>query len=77
MNWSIQDNSTPVIENYLALSEEEQLVMRILRERKSPMMIDEISLLSSLNPSKLASLLLNLEFSNLIKSLPGKMFGLK
>jgi DNA processing protein len=77
MNWSIQDNSLPAIENYSALSEEEKLVMRILRERKSPMMIDEISLLSSLNPSKLASLLLNLEFSNLIKSLPGKMFGLK
>jgi DNA processing protein len=77
MNWSIQDNNQPVIENYSALSEEEQLVLRILKERKSPMMIDEISLLSSLNPSKLASLLLTLEFNNLIKSLPGKMFGLK
>lgn len=77
MNWSAENTAPTVIVDYSAFTEEEQRVIQILRDKKKPMMIDEISLLSTLNPSKLASLLLNLEFSNIVKSLPGKMFALK
>jgi DNA-binding IscR family transcriptional regulator len=41
------------------------------------MMIDELTIKSSLSPSQLASLLLSLEFKDIVKSLPGKLFTLK
>lgn len=77
MNWDTTENNPIDSVDYSSLSPDEQLVIKILREKKLPMMIDELSLLASLNPGKLASLLLNLEFSNLVKSLPGKMYALK
>jgi DNA processing protein len=36
--------------------------------------IDELSYVFQLTPSEMASLLLNLEFKGVIKSLPGKRF---
>ncbi|MBX2896277.1 MAG: DNA-processing protein DprA [Cyclobacteriaceae bacterium] len=78
MNWSAE--TTAVIQPDLDLSAfdaDEQKVIRLLKERKAPVMIDELSFKSSLAPSRLASLLLTLEFKNIVKSLPGKMFALK
>ena len=40
-------------------------------------MIDELSWKSAIQPSLLASLLLNLEFKNVVQSLPGKQFKLR
>lgn len=77
MNWTIEENIEKEFTDYSSLTEEEQRVVQILKDKKRPMMIDELSFLSSMNPSKLASLLLNLEFSNIVKSLPGKMYSLK
>lgn len=78
MNWSAE--TTAVAQTVLDLSafdENEQKVIRILKERNAPVMIDELSFKSSLSPSHLASLLLTLEFKNVVKSLPGKMFALR
>ncbi|MBX2916452.1 MAG: DNA-processing protein DprA [Cyclobacteriaceae bacterium] len=78
MNWSAE--TTAVAQPVLDLSAfdvDEQTVIRILKERNAPVMIDELSFKSSISPSKLASLLLTLEFKNVVKSLPGKMFTLK
>jgi DNA processing protein len=77
MNWSI-DNPTQVPSLEISSFEpEEQTVLTILKTSKGALMIDELSIRTSMNPSKLASLLLALEFKNVVKSLPGKMFALK
>lgn len=77
MNWS---SETPAVSPTLDLSSfepEEQQVITILKTKKIPMMVDELCIQSGMHPSKLASLLLTLEFKNVVKSLPGKQFALK
>jgi len=56
---------------------DEQKVIGLLKDKGAPMMIDELSWKSSIPPSLLASLLLTLEFKNVVQSLPGKQFKLK
>lgn len=78
MNWSAETSAAKQTALDLTVySPDEQTVLRILKERNSPVMIDELSFKSSLPPSQLASLLLTLEFKNAVKSLPGKMFTLR
>ncbi|HET6245550.1 MAG TPA: DNA-processing protein DprA [Bacteroidia bacterium] len=60
---------------FVNLSPEEEVLMDILKE-KGTMAIDNLCNVSRLSTSKVAALLLNLEFSGLVKSLPGKMFQL-
>ncbi len=79
MNWSADLDSANVNVAQLDLNlfdADEQVVINILRDKKNPMMIDELSRKTSLSPSALASLLLNLEFKNVVRSLPGKMYKL-
>jgi DNA processing protein len=80
LNWSPGD-PTPSLrkeknDDFSSFSEDEQKVLTLLKEKNGPMMIDELTIKSSLSPSQLASLLLTLEFGNRVKSLPGKMFVL-
>lgn len=78
MNWSAETSATTQTTLDLTVySPEEQTVLRILKERNAPVMIDELSFKSSLPPGQLASLLLTLEFKNAVKSLPGKMFAIR
>ena len=77
MNWSAESNSVQTTLDLTFFEPDEQKVIQILKDRKAPVMIDELSFKSSLPPSQLASLLLTLEFKNAVKSLPGKMFALK
>lgn len=79
MNWSTDDLSSkkevkPV--DFNSFSPDEQKVLSILNQKNAPMMIDELTIKTALSPSQLASLLLTLEFSNVVKSLPGKQFAL-
>lgn len=79
MNWTAPNNLSASEAAQLDLNlfdPDELVVMTILKERKNPMMIDELSRKTSLSPSTLASLLLNLEFKNIVRSLPGKMYRL-
>ncbi|MDX2172591.1 MAG: DNA-processing protein DprA [Bacteroidota bacterium] len=55
------------------LTEEEQLIATAFKT-KNPLQIDELCYLSNMSVSKVASLLLQLEFNNLIKSKPGKLY---
>lgn len=77
MNWSPSTSTLPPELDLSSFEPEEQTVIQILKAKKTPMMVDELSIRSSLNPSKLASILLTLEFKNVVKSLPGKLFALK
>ncbi|MEK6780661.1 MAG: DNA-processing protein DprA [Bacteroidota bacterium] len=80
MNWSTTISSLKKEPNSpLDISQfepDEQKVIQLLREKNAPMMIDELSWKSEITPSLLASLLLNLEFKNMVIPLPGKQFKL-
>lgn len=79
MNWSPAQKNVEISSEQLDLNlfdTEERIVVNFLKEKRSPMMIDELSRRSAISPSTLASLLLNLEFKNVVRSLPGKMYKL-
>lgn len=57
----------------LNISEEEKIIIDVFQEKKE-LHIDEICYASGLTISKTAGILLQLEFNNLIKSKPGKMY---
>jgi DNA processing protein len=80
MNWSLDNRESKKIKSsYLDLTQfepDEQTVIQMLQEKKVAMMIDELTTKTSLSPSMLASILLGLEFKNVVKSLPGKQFAL-
>jgi len=55
---------------------EEQIILRLLMENNNQLMIDELSWRSGFAISKLASILLNLEFKGVLAPLPGKIYKL-
>lgn len=59
-----------------SFSEDESKVLTLLRQ-KGAYQIDEISFETNIRLNKLASLLLSLEFMDLVRALPGKKFELK
>ena len=56
------------------LSDNEQVVIRILQQSEGGVLIDALSYQTQLNHSAIASLLLTLEFKGMIRSLPGKRY---
>jgi DNA processing protein len=60
---------------FIELSEEEKLLVDVL-QIKDTIHIDELYLKSGLNSSTVAAAMLNLEFQNVVSSLPGKMYRL-
>jgi DNA processing protein len=80
MNWKIESSAadtrleTPAI--WSDLNEEEKNVLSIMRQKATPIQIDELSWKTDMPQGALASLLLNLEFKNLVQSMPGKLFKL-
>ena len=77
MNWDVgvkpQKQEGISLEGY---SLEEQDIIRTLLDNNKQLMIDEISWKTNLPVSKIASLLLALEFKGVVASLPGKMYKL-
>ena len=76
MNWNVGDekSSQQLSLDLSSLEPEEQAVLKVLQEKKAPMMIDDLSVRTGLGHGVLASLLLSLEFKNVVVSLPGKMY---
>lgn len=74
LNWDIEDETPmpppPELEN------EELKIYTILRDAETPLEIDLIALKSNITINMVASTLLSLEFKNLVRSLPGKKYGL-
>jgi DNA processing protein len=75
MNWDVntkpEKKATFSLESY---DEVEQVVLKTLLENNQQLMIDELSWRTNLPVSQLASILLGLEFKNVVKSLPGKIY---
>ncbi|MFZ6050479.1 DNA-processing protein DprA [Halocola ammonii] len=59
---------------FIDLTEEEERIVEALQSGKSA--IDELSVESGIPMSKTSSLLLNMEFNGLVRSLPGKVYEL-
>jgi DNA processing protein len=74
--WRKGQEETPKAEDPVsALTEEERILYKLLGE--TPLHIDALIRESQLDPGKVASLLLNLEFKGLICQWPGKCFNKK
>jgi DNA processing protein len=77
MNWNREQKKkiSSQIPMLLNLSEEEQSIINAF-ENKNQLHVDEICYATNFPISKTSSHLLQLEFSNVIKSLPGKIYQL-
>ena len=60
-------------ELFVKLSDEEKVLLSMIRD-KGKISMDQLIIQSQINPSRVASALLNMEFSGLVQSLPGKQF---
>lgn len=80
LNWLPGESTEPVKKaidlDLSTFSEDESKVITLLRQ-KGAYPIDEISFETNIRLNKLASLLLNLEFQDLVRALPGKKFELR
>ncbi|GAB4467852.1 MAG: DNA-processing protein DprA [Thermoflexibacter sp.] len=77
MNWREGEIKTDRIVKKLTidLDAEEQVIYDLLMKHKE-LHLDELGWQSQLGVSKVATVLLNMEFKNLVKALPGKKFAL-
>ncbi len=77
MNWEPGNNSKTGMQTslFVSLSEEEKTIASFLKEKKEAG-IDQIVAGTGFNLSKTTTILLNLEFKEVVKPLPGKMFRL-
>ena len=74
MCWE-KENTSQCIELFPILSEKETRIVDIIRE-KGTAHVDIISELSGIKISELSALLLNLEFKNVVKNIPGSRYML-
>lgn len=76
MHWESKNNKSPVQKQlFLNLSDEEQKIVDVLKA-ENELAIDIICSRAELPVSKVSPHLLNLEFSDIVKSLPGKVYRL-
>ena len=76
LGWqSTKINKKQQRELFIELSEDEKIIIQILKEKELAH-IDEINLKSNLGSSSAAAAILNLELQNVVSGLPGKMYRL-
>lgn len=73
LGWDVQQKQAAQSKLFLQLSQEEQTVVDILKQKES-MHIDELMLRCNLNYSHLASVLLSLELQDIVKAMSGKRY---
>jgi DNA processing protein len=76
MGWTADKNAKPKqTQLFVELTDEQKILTTILTQ-KEKVGIDELTLLAKFPMSKTTALLLDLEFSGVVKSLPGKLYRL-
>ncbi|MBL7935823.1 MAG: DNA-protecting protein DprA [Bacteroidia bacterium] len=77
MNWNteVKKKKTTQIPLLINLSDEEKIIVKAF-ENKNQLHVDEICYTTNFTISKTSTHLLQLEFANVIKSLPGKIYEL-
>jgi DNA processing protein len=75
MGWEEKKKGKSSIQKklFVELNPDEEKILALLKDKDS-VYIDDLSLSASMPVSKVSSLLLNLEFSGLVCSMPGKMY---
>lgn len=77
MSWEIKVQKKKVQkELFIEFSDEEKIILQLFAEIEL-LHIDDIYLKSGLNSSAVAAAILNLEFQNVLTSLPGKMYKME
>lgn len=76
LNWDLEEEQESKDDPTIALNEFEQAIYDLLFSYHAAVEIDLIALKTQIPINQLASHLLNLEFMNLVKSMPGKKFAL-
>lgn len=77
MGWENNPKGTAVQSSlFVELNVEEQKIVDLL-QKEGELFIDQISAEMKLPVSKISTLLLNLEFKNVLDALPGKMYKLR
>ena len=75
LNWDLKPGKQIVnYEEVEKLSPEEIAILEILEEKRSGLAIQELSWRSQVSLNQLASILLNLEFKGIVRSLPGNHY---
>jgi len=76
LGWEKEKNKQAIQKQlFVELNPDEQIVMNVLKSAED-LSVDVICLKSNFPMSKVSSILLKLEFSGLVKSLPGKIYSL-
>ncbi len=76
MGWEQKAKNTPIQKQlFVELKPEEEILVNVLKEKESAN-VDDICLFAKMPMSKVSSLLLTLEFSGIVRSMPGKMYRL-
>lgn len=76
MNWQPEEKPKAQQTNlFVELTDEQKTLVNIIKQ-KGKVAIDELSLLAKTPMSKTTSILLELEFDGVVKSLPGKLYKL-
>ena len=76
MRWEELDAKKVVQQQlFIELEEDESRMMTIIRDARE-ITIDVLTYKMAMTPSSVSSLLLNLEFKGLVRSLPGKKYTL-
>lgn len=75
LNWDLGQEATKNTLILPELSEPEEHIYTLLKENGASIEIDLIAMQTQIPINQVASHLLSLEFKNLVKSLPGKKFG--
>jgi len=76
LNWNDQPAAQPLqLKFFHELKDEEKVLVKLLQEN-GKQAIDNLMLQSKMPASRVSSVLLNLEFAGLLRSLPGKVYEL-
>lgn len=75
MNWEPNKNQVKQTALFQELTEEEMIIAKILSDN-GDCSVDMLVNFSNFSASKMANILLNLEFKNLVRCLPGKRYAL-
>lgn len=76
MNWDIQSPTVIQTQLFVELSDEENLVVEVIKNNGQPSIDDIVAACPSLKPSRISSLLLGLELNGVLEALPGKVYRL-
>ena len=77
LNWPEKTTHTDSVQKLPEMEKNETILYDLLKENEQPIEIDLISMKTQLPINKVASVLLGLEFKNLVKSMPGKKYSLR